>query len=431
MPLTIRNRLFFALAGMLAPLAILSIAIFVFLDQTNNIVQETLVDPIAEVNETTSLKNLLYQAAMPASDYLVHGSIKERVRFRQLEKKIEKQFSHLKSRRALPTNQKQLLEQTYKKWTLANEMSSGILEREPPVDHRMGAATQERLEVLYRNSIDLVDKMHSNAEDALREGSKLTGQGKKRIEKTTIYVIFTGLSIMLIIEYLVVRSILRPVQKLEEGVHGIAKGDYDRQVNIDTDDEFGRLATSFNDMATNLKKAHYELEQLSMQDGLTGILNRRALEQALKSEAARTQRSGKEFSLVIFDIDNFKKVNDAYGHLFGDDVLIAIIREAEKHIRPVDVFGRYGGEEFVIVMPETGIEGAATSTERLRKVIENMDLKDEHGGDVPVSASFGVACSSEGLDGNDLLELADKRLYHAKREGRNKVVSSGNGLSDV
>ncbi|MFV1997670.1 MAG: diguanylate cyclase [Acidiferrobacterales bacterium] len=428
MSLTIRNRLFLALAGMLVPLAILSITIFAFLNQTADIVQETLVDPIAEVNETTFLKNLLYQAAMPASDYLVHGSFKERVRFRQLEEKIEKQFSHLKSSRDLPTNQKQLLAQTYGKWTLANEMSSDILQREPPLDHRLGAATQERLEGLFRHATDLVDKMHSNAEEALRKGAKLSGQGKKRIEKTTIYIILIGLSIMLIIEYLVVRSILRPLQKLEDGVLGIAKGDYDRQVSIDTDDEFGRLAASFNDMATNLKKAHTELEQLSMQDGLTGILNRRALEQALESEAARARRFGKEFSLVIFDIDNFKKVNDTYGHLFGDDVLIAIIREVEKHMRPVDVFGRYGGEEFVIIMPETGIEGAAASTERLRGVIEYMNLKDEHGQDVPVSASFGVACSSEGIVGNDLLELADKRLYHAKAEGRNKVISSGSEL---
>lgn len=432
MSLTIRNRLLLALAGMLLPLVILSVAIYVSLNQAVDTVQEILVEPIAEVNETMHLQNLLYQAAMPANDYLVHGDKNERIQFKQLEENIELQFSYVINDRDLQENQKNLLLLAYKDWTAAREMSLGILGLERPVGHRLGGKTMERMDVLFRNATDMVGQMHSNAEKALREGSNVTGQVKKSIERTIIFVMVTGLTIMLIIEYLVVRSILQPVQKLEEGVHGVAKGDYNRQVSIDTDDEFGRLAASFNEMANNLKKAHNELEQLSMQDGLTGILNRRALEQALKNETVRAQRFGKEFSLVIFDIDHFKNVNDSYGHLFGDDVLIAIIREIEKHIRPVDVFGRYGGEEFVIIMPETGIEGAAISTERLRIVLENMRLKDEHGQVVPVSASFGVSCLSEEVESeSDLLELADKRLYHAKHEGRNMVVSSGNGLADT
>lgn len=432
MGLTVRNRLLLALAGMLVPLVILSVTIFVSLSQAVDAVQEILVDPIAEINETMHLQSLLHQAMMPANDYLIHGSLSERNQFRQMEAKIEKQFAHVRNNNALLAIQKKLLASAYKEWKLAREMSLGILGLEQPVGHRLGARTMEQMDILFRNSAEFVDQMHSNAQDTLREGSKLTEKVKRTIERTIIFVTLTGLTIMLIIEYLVVRSILQPVQKLEEAVHGIAKGDYDRQVSIKTDDEFGRLATSFNEMATNLKKARNQLEQLSMQDGLTGILNRRALEQSLKSEISRAERFGNEFSLVMFDIDNFKQVNDSYGHLFGDDVLISVTREVEKHIRPIDQFGRYGGEEFIVIMPETGIEGAAKSAERLRMMIETVGLKDEQGQIVPVSASFGVACMpEEAASESELLGLADKRLYRAKHEGRNRIVSSDQDIADV
>lgn len=425
MSLTIRNRLFLALSGMLVPLAILSVATFVSLNQAVDAVQKILVDPIAEIDETMHLQNLLHKAVMPANDYLVHGRSNERAQFEQLETKIENQFARAKNNKELMVNQRELLQRAYNNWTEARKLSLSILALEHPVGHRQGANTMERMDVLFHKSTDLVDQMHSNAEEELHQGSKLVEQAKKNIERTIIFVVITSFAIMAILGYLVARSIIRPVRRLQDGVHGIAGGDYDRRVSIDTNDEFGRLATSFNEMAAHLKKAHSQLEQLSMRDELTGILNRRAFEQALTSEIARVKRFDNEFSLVMFDIDHFKQVNDSYGHLFGDEVLVAVSREIEKHIRPVDLFGRYGGEEFVIIMPETGIEGAARSAERLRLMIETAGLKNEQGQTVHISASFGVACMpQEATSKSELLGLADKRLYRAKREGRNKVVST-------
>lgn len=425
MDLNVRDRLLLALAGMLVPLVILSVATFASLVQTVDTVQEILVDPVEEIDESMRLQYVLHRAVMPAGDYLIHGRTSERAKFTQLEKKVEKQFADLRSSKELLAKQREFLQRAYRKWIEARGLSLSVLAIKKPVGSRAGANTLDRMGHLLHESIGLVDRVHTIAKEELHEGGKMVGNIKQNLERTIFLVMFSGLAFMAIFGYLVVRSIIRPVRKLEEGVIRLAEGDYDRRVNVDTHDEFGRLADSFNNMATRLKTAHVQLKELSVRDGLTGIFNRRAFEQALESEIARTKRFSYKFSLAMLDIDHFKQVNDSHGHLFGDDVLIAVTGKVGKNIRPVDLFARYGGEEFVIIMPETGIEGATVSAERLRKMIEAMELKNEQDEIVRINVSFGIAClPEEAASGSELLKLADKRLYRAKSEGRNRTVST-------
>jgi len=160
-----------------------------------------------------------------------------------------------------------------------------------------------------------------------------------------------------------------------------------------------------------------KLRKLAETDSLTGILNRRSFIQAAEREFARSARYKKPFSMILFDLDHFKKVNDTYGHARGDELLKSLARITEKNIRESDYFSRFGGEEFIVLMPETKKKNAQQAAEKLRGVFEkSQDILP--GG---FTASFGVAESKSNQTLNELIRSADKAMYLAKQNGRNRV----------
>jgi diguanylate cyclase (GGDEF)-like protein len=167
----------------------------------------------------------------------------------------------------------------------------------------------------------------------------------------------------------------------------------------------------------NIKK----LEDAAVIDPLTLCYNRRALEEFIDQTIASARRYGSDLSAVMFDLDHFKIINDTYGHQAGDNVLKAVSRTILATIRKCDYLVRYGGEEFVLIMPETKLSRAVEVADRLRTIIENLMI--QYGGiRIRVTASFGVAHLKTEYDKNQLLQDADKRLYDAKAKGRNRTM---------
>jgi len=175
-----------------------------------------------------------------------------------------------------------------------------------------------------------------------------------------------------------------------------------------------------------------DLEQkiikLANTDYLTGVLNRRAFMEKMDEETNRSIRNKKELSIILTDIDHFKKVNDSYGHQVGDLALQRFAQQISSTSRSYDFVGRYGGEEFIIGLPETNMEQSSLVAERMRKNIEEIELTlpDNPLVHVRITASFGVASrvmkSYESVD--SIIKLADDALYRAKAEGRNRVCRS-------
>lgn len=168
----------------------------------------------------------------------------------------------------------------------------------------------------------------------------------------------------------------------------------------------------------------WEIEEVNRRartDALTGLWNRRHFDEHLKTEVARTNRSGSPCSLVLVDIDHFKQVNDTFGHDAGDAVLRQVAKALQDAVRQMDVCSRYGGEEMAILLPETGVAGASELAERLRAAIAGREMR--HGSTpLQVTASFGVASFPETVaQGDALFGAADKALYAAKSAGRNCV----------
>ena len=174
---------------------------------------------------------------------------------------------------------------------------------------------------------------------------------------------------------------------------------------------------------SNIENAyHEEIYRLTTVDGLTQVYNKRYFLEALEREMSRAARYRRELSLIMFDIDHFKKINDSLGHLAGDLVLKQLAATIRSKIRREDILARYGGEEFAILLPEIDHQNAQQFAEKIRKLVEKQSFKFEQS-KIAVTVSVGVASAgSEISQGSDLVKAADERLYSAKEGGRNRVV---------
>jgi diguanylate cyclase (GGDEF)-like protein len=165
-----------------------------------------------------------------------------------------------------------------------------------------------------------------------------------------------------------------------------------------------------------------EAQHAATTDPLTGIMNRRALLAALDMEQSRSERHGYPMALMLLDLDHFKAINDERGHATGDQVLTALGRLLSKQARKTDIVGRWGGEEFVVVISGADEKGARIAGERVRLAVEEMSLLDDRGKPIPVRASIGIACLEVKDTAEMLIDRADRAMYQAKAAGRNRVV---------
>ena len=168
-----------------------------------------------------------------------------------------------------------------------------------------------------------------------------------------------------------------------------------------------------------------ELEQLRglvQTDQMTGAFNRRGLDDIFKREAARADRNAQSLGVVLIDLDNFKNINDNFGHQYGDSVLINLVTVAKETLRPSDIVARFGGEEFVILLPEVELEDALTIIQRLQNNLKrNFSLQIDNES-TPITFSAGVALRSFGEHQTSVISRADKALYQAKRTGKNRAI---------
>jgi diguanylate cyclase len=172
-----------------------------------------------------------------------------------------------------------------------------------------------------------------------------------------------------------------------------------------------------------LETAYKRIEELAEVDELTGALNRRSIMKLLDDEVARSQRSGGAFTVALIDLDHFKQINDRFGHLTGDEVLRTFAISLFANIRAIDKFGRYGGEEFLLVLPDTGHDSGARMLDRLRAIVESLDWSAFSEG-LTVTISAGVATLRQSETSESLLARADLALYAAKERGRNRIAAA-------
>jgi len=176
------------------------------------------------------------------------------------------------------------------------------------------------------------------------------------------------------------------------------------------------------ELQDELEKKNKLLENLAITDGLTGVYNYRFFYQKLKEEFERAKRYETPLACIMMDLDFFKNINDKYGHMVGDTVLIELATKITENIRKNDVFARYGGEEFVLLLPHTSENGAYNEAERIRKAVENFHFSHVEEGEVKISLGISNYPADYINTPDDLLKCADTALYKAKKSGRNRTV---------
>lgn len=218
------------------------------------------------------------------------------------------------------------------------------------------------------------------------------------------------------------------VQALQEGALGyLSKDSLSQETLVNTIDatldKWARLQQA--------RASKEELERLANFDSLTGLHNRQAILGKLCELINRAKRYKEDFTLIMLDIDHFKRVNDRYGHLTGDEVLEKIATLIRQNIRDTDVAGRYGGEEFIIILPQADLSSARVLAERIRSIIESAEMKDSAGNVFAITVSQGLSGWEPGEDAHSLISRADEALYKVKENGRNRVeISPGSRLKE-
>jgi diguanylate cyclase (GGDEF)-like protein len=248
---------------------------------------------------------------------------------------------------------------------------------------------------------------------------------------------------ILLLSYCISRSISVPLDKLVDIMKETETGNYRIRMEYEGNDEIAVLSRKFNEMASKvhqhnerleesvlartreLKEANRKLEELSSTDGLTGLANRRRFDEVLLTELRRAIRSGKYIALIMLDVDFFKKYNDCYGHQAGDECLRVVARTLQLGChRGGDLVARYGGEEFVLIAADTDMGGAAVLAETLRSSIEMLMLphSESEFGQITISVGVAAVRPTPEQTTDQLLQMADRAMYRAKSQGRNRVV---------
>ena len=269
--------------------------------------------------------------------------------------------------------------------------------------------------------------------------------GAVRAEWAAVFDLLVGVTTLLlamtfVVSFLLVRLIAAPLRSLAGAMSRFADGDWSVRCALKRGDEIGRLAEAYNVMADRLAAQHAEtvrlnadletrvqrrtqqLRELAARDSLTGLYNRRHFDEMLRRRFAESARYGGQLACVIADVDDFKRVNDCLGHQTGDEVLVLVAETIRQELRSADLAARIGGDEFVVLLPQTDAHNACILANRIRRAF--FRVARGRFGEQPVTLSVGVGCSNDPAvtDHRDLVRVADKGLYSAKNRGKNAVA---------
>lgn len=261
------------------------------------------------------------------------------------------------------------------------------------------------------------------------------GTYKNELKELPLNIIKAGIIISLIgtiISLLIINSFSKKLKihlkNLSVLIEGVSNGNYSKDVEeilmyISDDSELNIIKKEVKNIQKNVESRESELKEIARIDSLTGVYNRKSLNTFLEDEIIKKKVFQSDFSIIMFDLDDFKKINDIYGHIFGDFILKEACKFFMEETSRMDKVCRYGGEEFIIILPKTNRAEAFKVGERLRGKIEEKEfINIKKKIKIKITISGGVMEYEEGLSIEELIERVDKLLYRAKRLGKNKII---------
>jgi diguanylate cyclase (GGDEF)-like protein len=362
----------------------------------------------------------LWEAAEPIDLYLIDGDPGQPVAYRLVREKIETRFAHLHGALGLEPEARDLVERARADWTAADRAAGQILSMRSPGQSEAAVALVKQIEASIAGAADKLTATTRELDRKVDEDYLAAGRSAERAD--WIAAIAAGIALLsmaagvFLIGYLLSRS----VDRLVDGAERFAAGERDHRIDVHVPPELHRVAEEFNHMIGRIRESEAALTDLARRDALTGLPNRRALDDMLSDALARLHRMNESFALAVVDVDLFKRINDTHGHATGDEVLRMIATRLTASVRQVDKVFRLGGEEFVVLLCDSDRTSAHAATERIRAAIAARPLA-VNGVTVPVTISAGAVMAFDGSSSDGLIGAADEALYRAKSAGRNRV----------
>lgn len=419
--LSLRSRIFASLALMLIPASVLLLSAISTV-QGNIDTMEKLIDmPIRHIEIANRLKIQLLQTELPFAQYLNRGESADREAFIRQSVEIDRSFENAIATTSLPPHELDLLKLARAEWVDVKSLGEKLLTKSqiPELDELI-ARTDEFGRHLSR-AVTLLDDLESTAQQHVRE-IRYSEKDKEWSSISALILIF-GLGLVLaIFEAIVLQAIvLEPIRRLEQTVNKYSQGDLSTRISVVNNDEIGHLASAFNAMAERFVNVQTELDYLSVHDNLTGLYNRGKFHDVINVEIQRAKRYEREFSLLLIDIDNFRKVNETYGRLVGDSLLCSVGMQVAATIRPTDIAARYSDDDFAVILSETSGFGAKETAERIIRAIADHPLNIGDGKTLNMTVSIGIATYPSDADNESgLFAQGVQALEKAKASGESQ-----------
>jgi two-component system, cell cycle response regulator len=427
--LSVRHRLLVGIGSMLIPTIVLAIGAVSTFNISLGRFEQTEGVNLHESFPVADLELLLIRVSLLAASAEEVKNSAWQEEFEQLSQEVDQKLNLLKhegtrgkSALLLPPEHQSLVTAIHRQWMEAR--SSGTEFFEPTPTTALQRQTRQDFIRDVEETVIIIHRLNY----LMNSWQYRTNLQHARTVSRNSLVLLTiicgiALALAVLAAWWLSRVILGPLKVLEGAVSRFSEGELSHRIALATQDEFAQLAQAFNQMAARLEQSQSDLQTLATVDGLTGVYNRREFNRWLHIEMEKAQREQQPLSLMMFDIDYFKKLNDSYGHQSGDIALKCVSALLMQNVRPGDIVARYGGEEFAVILPQATIAEAVVIAERIRREVASQAIEVVDGQVIQVTASLGLAtyCPSEIQTEEELLGQADSALYRAKESGRNQV----------
>lgn len=430
---SLRDRLIFGVGTMLVPLIALAAGAYLSFEGAIGQFEKTENRRLEELFPLAQLDTLLGESDSLAQKLKDAQSANSSIRYREISQSIDATlFSMLAAPSQLP-EKRTLLLKIQKEWLSARGYGDGLF-LQTSVETR--AIQKAKLTTFVENISDAKSDVqqlnyllsHLQTMDNLSQASQVKQYVRQMI---AIALVFAIIIVVVSAKWLALHTIA-PMRQLQAGVSRFGEGDLSYRIHLTSQDEMAALGASFNKMAETLEQSQADLVRLATLDGLTGVYNRREFNRWLTLEINRSKREFEPVSLIMVDIDYFKRLNDTYGHQTGDEALRCMGRLLQREVRPGDHVARYGGEEFAIILPKASSSEAFTVAERIRAAVEAQVIPLSLNDSLTFTASLGFATYSIDKETEEAFsQRADQALYYAKHNGRNRVASAEEALRSV
>lgn len=360
---------------------------------------------------------------MPPNDYVMHGDPAEREQFARLSRDVEQAFQAVLAGPIALSEERAVIQSAQEEWRQAKALAGTLLALPYPHEKSNAAIIMQQMDAHIDQAVDTLDGIYKLARQETDEHLASAHVINQRVALLMVGLLVAVLAIAVWGGITLARAVFTPLSVLTRTADHFAEGDLSRRVDSTRmPEEMGQLADAFNAMAAKLEESRAALEALATHDGLTGLYNHRTFYTLLHEELERAQRFKRPVSLLMLDIDHFKHVNDTHGHPAGDAVITGLSDLLDRQARAIDRVCRYGGEEIMLILPETAADEAGRIAERLRAAVEAQPFDVNRGAPVRITVSIGVAAWPAQADSAQaLVAAADAALYAAKNAGRNRV----------